>query len=352
MTQTEQGEGYTAATGGDSLASLFARVCEGNGERTAVSLGDESLSYDELNRKADRVAAALVKEGAGAGTIVAICMERSLDMIVAMLGVVKCGAAYLPIDAMYPLQRIAETLEDAAPVGVIVSRSVEARLFDLPAKCLAIDSLKRGGIAGSMLSVDALSPAYVIYTSGSTGRPKGVVVSHRNVVRLLRETEPWFHFTNSDVWTMFHSFAFDFSVWEIWGCLLSGGRSGDRAVRDQPIAGGLLRAAAERAGDGAEPDSVGVRVDERGGRAGGFGAGAAGCDLWRRGALAGISARLDCAARRRRAAACEHVRDHRDDRACDLSAYLRGGCERERESDRRADSGYAGAICWTSSCGR
>jgi amino acid adenylation domain-containing protein len=190
-----------------------------------VSLGEESLSYDELHRAANRVAAALVEEGSGAGTIVAICMERSIDMVIAMLGVVKCGAAYLPIDSAYPRQRIADTLEDAAPVAVITSRSVESRLFDVAVKRLAIEDLKQHDSVGPVAEdVQEQSPAYVIYTSGSTGRPKGVMVSHRNVVRLLRETEQWFHFTQRDVWTMFHSFAFDFSVWEIWGCLLTGGR--------------------------------------------------------------------------------------------------------------------------------
>jgi amino acid adenylation domain-containing protein len=221
--QSEQ-EGVEAV-GGESLATLFAQVCKRYGERIAVSLGEETLSYSDLNHAANRVAATLAEEGAGAGTIVAICMERSIDMIVAMLGVVKCGAAYLPIDATYPVQRIADTLDDAAPVAVITSRSVESRLFDVAIKCLPLEDLKRRECERPVAAdVHAQSPAYVIYTSGSTGRPKGVVVSHGNVVRLLRETEPWFHFTQRDVWTMFHSFAFDFSVWEIWGCLLTGGR--------------------------------------------------------------------------------------------------------------------------------
>jgi amino acid adenylation domain-containing protein len=213
------------AIGGESLATLFAKVCERYGERTAVTLGEESLSYYDLNRASNRVAAALVEEGAGTGTIVAICMERSIDMIVAMLGVVKCGAAYLPIDATYPVQRIAETVEDAAPVAVITSRSVGSRPLGVAVRCLPIEDLKRQACVRPLAAdMPEQSPAYVIYTSGSTGRPKGVVVSHRNVVRLLRETKPWFHFTQRDVWTMFHSFAFDFSVWEIWGCLLTGGR--------------------------------------------------------------------------------------------------------------------------------
>ena len=202
---------------GDSLASLFARVCGRFGDRIAVSCGNDSIRYDELDGASNRVAGALKAEGAGAGTIVAICLPRSIEMIVAMLGVVKAGAAYLPLDPAYPMQRIEETIADAAPIAVIAGEGFEG-------KCLRLNELLRRGVQLKDVAVDPDAPAYVIYTSGSTGRPKGVVVSHRNLVRLLRETQRWFQFDERDVWTMFHSFAFDFSVWEIWGALLHGGR--------------------------------------------------------------------------------------------------------------------------------
>ena len=116
-------------------------------------------------------------------------------------------------------------MEDAKPVAVITSGETARRLRDCATGWLRVEDLKRrGGVSAVDVRVEAEAPAYVIYTSGSTGRPKGVVVSHRSVARLLKQTEPWFGFTERDVWTMFHSFAFDFSVWEIWGCLLSGGR--------------------------------------------------------------------------------------------------------------------------------
>jgi len=138
---------------------------------------------------------------------------------------VKSGAAYLPIDPGYPVARIAETIADAGPVAVVTTRGLAERLRHVGAPCLFVEELQSkgvGALAPAQISED--DAAYVIYTSGSTGRAKGVVVSHRNVVRLLWETERWFHFNRADVWTMFHSFAFDFSVWEIWGCLLTGGR--------------------------------------------------------------------------------------------------------------------------------
>ena len=223
--QKNETEQIAASGHGDSLPAMFAQVCERFGERTAVTLGDGSLTYYDLHRASNRVAAALIEEGAGSGTIVAICLERSIEMVIAMLGVVKSGAAYLPIDPAYPAHRIAETIADGEPAAIVTSGELAARLGSGAAGWLRIEELKRRvGVGAVDVQVDPDAPAYVIYTSGSTGRPKGVVVSHRNVSRLLRETEPWFRFNQRDVWTMFHSFAFDFSVWEMWGCLLSGGR--------------------------------------------------------------------------------------------------------------------------------
>ncbi|WP_285498506.1 AMP-binding protein, partial [Actinomadura sp. NBRC 104425] len=129
---------------------------------------------------------------------------RSVDLVVAVLGVLKAGAAYVPIDPDYPADRIAFMLDDARPALVLGPDDVDAPGYD-------DSNLGR--------DIHPQHPAYVIYTSGSTGRPKGVVVPHRNVVRLLRSTECWFDFGPDDVWTLFHSYAFDFTVWELWGAL-------------------------------------------------------------------------------------------------------------------------------------
>ncbi|NED49995.1 AMP-binding protein, partial [Micromonospora aurantiaca] len=134
---------------------------------------------------------------------------RSADLVVAILAVLKAGAAYVPIDPDYPEDRIAYMVEDAKPVLTLGPDDLDAAGYD--------DT--NPGVA-----VNPDHPAYVIYTSGSTGRPKGVVIPHQNVVRLLRSTEEWFEFGPDDVWTLFHSYAFDFSVWELWGPLLYGGR--------------------------------------------------------------------------------------------------------------------------------
>jgi amino acid adenylation domain-containing protein len=212
---------------GASLPALFAEVVARHGERPAVTLDGNSITYNDLDRASDRIACALIGRGAKPGTIVAICLERSIDMIAAMLGVVKSGAAYLPLDPGYPVARLAETVADAEPIAVITTRGLAARLSYLSAPCLFTEELHhRGATPQTPPHVDLCEEdiAYVIYTSGSTGRPKGVVVSHRNVARLLSQTGRWFHFACDDVWTIFHSFAFDFSVWEIWGALLSGAR--------------------------------------------------------------------------------------------------------------------------------
>ena len=208
----------------ESIATLFAAICERQRDAIALTLGDRSMTYAELDCLADGIAAHLVQHGAGRGTIVAICLERSFEMIVAMLGAIKCGAAYLPLDAGYPAARLAETVADAAPIAVVTTSSL-ASCFDLAsAAVLCLETLDPHGAAPVVAAIQAEDPAYVIYTSGSTGRPKGVVVSHGNLARLLTATQPWFRFCGKDVWTLYHSAAFDFSVWEIWGCLLHGGR--------------------------------------------------------------------------------------------------------------------------------
>lgn len=187
----------------ETLAGRFARVCAEQAGRVAVSFGERHVSYQELDALSSGIADELRALGAGPGRLIAIALDRGLDMIVAMLGVAKTGAAYLPVDPTYPEVRTAETMSDACPLAIVGRGGTHARAGWQPLDERA---------------------AYVIYTSGSTGQPKGVVVSQQNVLRLLDETVGWFGFGPDDVWTMFHSFAFDFSVWEIWGALLSGGR--------------------------------------------------------------------------------------------------------------------------------
>ncbi|MEV4114806.1 amino acid adenylation domain-containing protein [Nonomuraea sp. NPDC049695] len=191
---------------GATLPGLFEEQARRTPGATAVG----ELTYAELNARANRLAHKLIAYGARPGGVVALSLPRTPDLVAALLAVLKTGAAYLPLDPSYPADRVDYMIADAGPVCVVD----EGWLDDL----------------GEWLDHDPerdLRPgdaAYVIYTSGSTGRPKGVVVTHHNVVRLLSATDRSFGFAPSDVWTLFHSYAFDFSVWELWGALLYGGR--------------------------------------------------------------------------------------------------------------------------------
>ncbi|MFH8500700.1 amino acid adenylation domain-containing protein [Streptomyces coeruleorubidus] len=215
-----------------TVPALFeARVAEGP-ERTAVVFGDESLSYGELDARAERLAHVLMGRGVGPGDFVALALPRSVELVVAILGVLKAGAAYVPVDPAYPADRIAFTVQDCRPAVVVTVSEVAGRVpvagsrlvLDDPVVVEELAGMPVAGSAGCRVGLVPEQPAYVIYTSGSTGRPKGVVVAHRNVVRLFTATDDWFGFGPDDVWTLFHSFAFDFSVWELWGALLYGGR--------------------------------------------------------------------------------------------------------------------------------
>ncbi|WP_416971231.1 non-ribosomal peptide synthase/polyketide synthase [Streptomyces sp. 4F14] len=197
-----------AAPSGD-IVSLFEAQARARADALAVTAGPDRLTYGELNARANRLAHWLIDRGVGPEDFVAIALPRSADLVVAILGVLKAGAAYLPVDPEYPAQRREFMVEDARPVLVLDDMS-------------AVGEGHPDTNPGVRISQE--HPAYVIYTSGSTGRPKGVVVPHGNVARLFSATDEWFGFGPDDVWTLFHSYAFDFSVWELWGPLLHGGR--------------------------------------------------------------------------------------------------------------------------------
>ncbi|WP_025130131.1 non-ribosomal peptide synthetase [Pseudomonas sp. PH1b] len=187
----------------------------------------QRMSYGELNQRANQVAHRLLALGVRPDQRVAICVERGPEMIIGLLGILKAGGAYVPIDPAYPRERIAYTLQDSAPVALLVQAQTQALVAELQVPLLDLDSPTLAYESRDNPEVPGLTPAhlaYVIYTSGSTGLPKGVMVEHRNVTRLFAATRDWFDFNWRDVWALFHSFAFDFSVWEIWGALVHGGQ--------------------------------------------------------------------------------------------------------------------------------
>ena len=193
-------------------------------DATALCFEQQRLSYRELDERANRAAHGLRAAGVRTGDRVGVCLERSLDLVVMLLAVLKAGAAYVPMDAGYPAERLSYTVADAG-LEVVIGGPAGFDGVD-GVRLLRPDALQSGDWPATPPEDggSAEDPAYVIYTSGSTGRPKGVVVPHRNVLSLLAATRDEFGFGASDVWTLFHSSAFDFSVWEIWGCLVTGGR--------------------------------------------------------------------------------------------------------------------------------
>ena len=210
------------------LWQIFDEVAAQHSGRTAVTFGDQQLTYRELQAQASRLANRLRSLGVGPDSLVGVFMERSSQAIVALLAVVKAGGAYLPLDPAYPGERVSTILDDARPTVLLTEGHLLDRLPPHGAHTICLD---RETMADSSPEDAIFEPgvgeenlAYVIYTSGSTGKPKGVMVTHGNLARLLSATADWFHFNEHDVWTLFHSLAFDFSVWEIWGCLLHGGR--------------------------------------------------------------------------------------------------------------------------------
>lgn len=212
-------------TPAETLHALFAAQAARTPDAIALTQGDVRITYAELNRRAGCIAAHLASLGARAETIVGICMERTPDLVAAILGILKANAAYLPIDLAYPAERLAFMLDDAKAPILLTQRSLADRLPASPAaRTVFIEDIDLASAASVPGEGTPGSLCYVIYTSGSTGKPKGCCITHRNVVRLFSATQHWFHFDERDVWTLFHSTAFDFSVWEIWGALLHGGR--------------------------------------------------------------------------------------------------------------------------------
>ncbi|GAA3871758.1 amino acid adenylation domain-containing protein [Streptomyces sedi] len=209
-----------------SLPEVFRARAAMAPDAVAVRCAGESLRYAELDARSDALAGRLRAEGVGAGDLVGVCLPRGVNLVVALLGVVKSGAGYVPLDPGLPAGRLAFVHQDAGLALIVTERQLVGALPPGDRAPLLMDE---GDDAWARLAPPPPPGpeeiAYVIYTSGSTGRPKGVAVTHANVLRLLLSCQEDFGFGTGDVWTLFHSYAFDFSVWELWGPLLTGGRA-------------------------------------------------------------------------------------------------------------------------------
>ncbi|WP_276318281.1 non-ribosomal peptide synthetase [Serratia microhaemolytica] len=220
------GEHPTAAsTEATTLPALFRAQLTDHAEAIALRYGDQTLSYRELNQRANRLAHRLIAHGVQPEQRVALCVARSIELMIAMLAILKAGGAYVPLDPAYPSERLRYILQDAEPCLLLVDQAGSAVLGQHTTPTLQLEAALFTSGRADDPELATLTPdnlAYLIYTSGSTGQPKGVMIEHRNVTRLFSADQPGFNFSSTDTWALFHSYNFDASVWEIWAPLSHG----------------------------------------------------------------------------------------------------------------------------------
>ncbi|MFA4977949.1 MAG: amino acid adenylation domain-containing protein, partial [Sphingobacterium sp.] len=213
----------------ETILSIFDNVVKEKGDGVALTYRDGSMTYNRLEFLAEKLASELVVTcGLQPGEIVAFLLERSELSIIAILGIMKAGCAYLPLDPASPDERIISILKDVGAKIVVTADAFTHKLLTIGVcPIIAIDNkhyFQKDVAVRPAITVKPSDLAYIIYTSGSQGRPKGVMVEHRNVVRLFFNDGFLFHFNDKHIWLLFHSVAFDFSVWEIFGALLYGAK--------------------------------------------------------------------------------------------------------------------------------
>ncbi len=206
-----------------TLAEMFSAAARRDPAAVAVTAGTQALTYAELDARSSALAFTLAEKGVGPESRVAVALPRSVDLVVGLLAVVKAGGTYVPLDIDSPAARLNHIVTDSAPVCVLTDRADRIPTLSAPIVLISA-AAQSNSVAAAPAAASADHAAYIIYTSGSTGAPKGVAVSHRNVAALFDSAAELFEFGPDDVWTLFHSAAFDFSVWELWGALLHGGR--------------------------------------------------------------------------------------------------------------------------------
>ena len=212
-----------------TIVDLFEAQVVATPNNTAVTYLNEHISYQKLNAKANQLARYLIKKRVTQKDLVVLSLDKSIDLMISILAVLKTGATYVPVDPDYPIHRIQYSINDAKPKSIICTAELFTVLEEIYPQSVLIKNVRNSDISTEIsenlsIKIHPEDPMYVIYTSGTTGNPKGVVVTHKNVVRLLKPEQALFNFNEKDVWTLFHSYCFDFSVWEMYGALLFGGR--------------------------------------------------------------------------------------------------------------------------------
>ena len=214
-----------------NLGQLFSITAKQFPSHTGLISGDKHYSYEEIDTYSNRWAAfirsqyqAIYNQEMPNDTLIGLCVDRNEDMIFGMLGILKAGAAYVPIDPHYPQERINYIIEHSK-VALMLTHSIHAELTaTLPSeRIIYMDELPTFETFELTHTIYPQDIAYVLYTSGSTGKPKGVAVTHENVICLFESLKKQFQFSPNDVWSLFHTYCFDISVWEIWGAFLFGG---------------------------------------------------------------------------------------------------------------------------------
>ncbi|WP_103070892.1 non-ribosomal peptide synthetase [Aquimarina sediminis] len=208
-----------------TLVDMFESQVAKTPNKLALLMSDDTMTYKEVNQRANQVARMLRSNGVNREAIVGLLMGKTFETVIGMLGILKAGGAYLPIDVTYPQNRIQYTLESSGAEIVLSVREHESSIEEKNLLFLYIDDAASIKDTSNLDTVNTPNDlCYVLYTSGTTGNPKGVMIEHRNVVRLLFNESFQYTFGEDDVWTMFHSHCFDVSVWEMYGALLNGGK--------------------------------------------------------------------------------------------------------------------------------
>ena len=211
-----------------TVSQLFEEQVNITPNNIAVKCNNDFLTYAELNKKSNQLAHFLRNKGVKPNDVIALRLNKSLEMIIAIFGIIKAGGCYLPIDLSYPQERVSFMLKDSS-AKIFLTNEQHKDDLSIPIETILLDLKEFNEIYKNRTdNLPCITTPedliYIIYTSGSTGTPKGVMLCHRNVVRLIKNDDFQFDFNANDVWTMFHSVAFDFSVWELYGALLYGSK--------------------------------------------------------------------------------------------------------------------------------